>query len=262
MILWKIISKKSQKEKALLRLIQTEIYKLRRRKFVWIMLLPALIMPFLAFLLFRYAWKPGYENPIQFYRWSAFGFTVFIILPVVLGILCTILMQEENQSDMCRQLWIVPIGKMEYFFSKFFIVLVYSICFMLITAAASVLLSVLPGYVPLEEDSIFFLIRKCVEIGILTAFAMLPVLTAAAIRKGYIFSACMTLVYAFSSFILMPINIYLHPICSMDAIVMGNKDIPGIIFVNGINVPLAFLCIAVWDAAAVLLAKVGMEKRL
>lgn len=246
----------------MLRLIQTEIYKLRRRKFVWIMLLPALIMPFLAFLLFKYAWKPGYENPIQFYRWSAFGFTVFIILPAVLGILCTILMQEENQYDMFKQLWIVPVGKMEYFFSKFFIVLIYSICFMLITAAASVLLSVLPGYVPFEEESIVFLVKKCVEIAVLTSFAMLPILTAAAVRKGYIFPACMTLVYAFSGFILMPINIYIHPICSMDAIVMGNNTIPGVTFVNEINVPLAFVCIAVWDAAAVSLAKIGMEKRM
>lgn len=68
----------------MLRLIQTEFLKLRRRKFVWIMMLSALIMPFLAFLLFKYAWKTGVE-PIQFYKWSAFNYTMFIILPVVLG---------------------------------------------------------------------------------------------------------------------------------------------------------------------------------
>lgn len=38
--------KKSQEEKALLKLIQTEFLKLRRRKFVWLMLLAALFMPF------------------------------------------------------------------------------------------------------------------------------------------------------------------------------------------------------------------------
>ena len=45
--------KKITGEKALLKLTQTEFLKLRRRKFILLMLLAALLMPFLAIFYFR-----------------------------------------------------------------------------------------------------------------------------------------------------------------------------------------------------------------
>lgn len=243
----------------MLKLIQTEFLKLRRGKFIWIMLLAALIMPFFALLYFNYFGKTGVD-PALFYKWSAFSFTPWIILPVILGVLCTVLMRQENQYDMLKQLWIVPISKMGYLFSKFFLVLMYAICFMLITAVASVVFSVVPGYVTFEWESVLYLLKKCLEFGVLTAFAMLPILAIAASQKGYIFPACITLVYAFSGFILTTVNMYLHPLSSMGVIVMRNKDIPGLIFTQPINIPLAFFCIFIWDIVAVLLANIALRR--
>ncbi|MDF2989110.1 MAG: transporter permease [Eubacterium sp.] len=244
----------------MLKLIQTEFLKLRRRKLIWIMMLAAFVMPFFALLYFHYFGKTGVE-PIQFYKWSAFGFTFLIILPFVLGMLCTILMHDENQNDMLKQLWIVPISKMGYFSSKFFIVLLYSICFMLITAVASVLFSVLPGYVAFEWESVLFLMKKCLEIGFITAFAMLPILAISASQKGYILPVCITLIYSFLGVFIMSVNMYLHPLSSMSVIIARNGDIPGIVFTQAVNVPLAFLCICVWDIAAVFLANITLGRR-
>lgn len=244
----------------MLRLIQIEFLKLRRRKFVGLMLLAALFMPFFALLYFKYVKETG-GDPLQFYRWSAFGYTLWFILPVVLGTLCTMLMYEESQHDMLKQLWIVPISKMGYFFSKFFVVLIYSICFMLITAVASVMFSVFPGYVAFEWGSVFYLLKKCLEIGVITSFAMLPILAIAASQKGYILPVSITLVYVFLGFILMTVNMYLHPLPSMAVIVMRNGDIPGLVFTQAINIPLAFLCICVWDIVAVLLANIALGRR-
>lgn len=175
--------------------------------------------------------------------------------------LCTMLMREENQYDMLKQLLIVPVSKMGYLFGKFFVVLIYSICFMLITAVASVVFSVVPGYVAFELGSVIFLLKKCLEIGFIAAFAMLPILAIAAAQKGYILPACITLVYAFSGFILMTVNMYLHPLSSMAVIIMRNEDIPGVAFIQAINIPLAFLCICVWDIVAVLLANIALGRR-
>lgn len=244
----------------MLELIQTEFLKLRRRKMVRLMLLAALIMPFMAFLLFKYRGDTG-VRPIQFYKWSAFGYTLFIILPVVLGIFCTMLIHEEKQSDLLKQLWIVPVSKSAYLFSKFFVVLLYSVLFMLITAAASILFSVLPGYVEFEWGSILYLLERCIEIGVLTSFAMLPVLAIAVSRKGYILPVCVTLVYAFCGFIFMSVNMYLIPLTSSAVIVMRNKDIPGMVFTQDINLPLAFLCICVWDIVSVILAKIALKEK-
>ena len=44
------------------------------------------------------------------------------------------------------------------------------------------------------------------------------------------------------------VNMYLHPLSSMTAIVM--YDIPGVVFDQPLNIPAAFLCIGVWAAAS------------
>lgn len=98
----------------MLKLIQVEFLKLRRRKFIWLMLLAALFMPLAAVFYFASVKGTGVE-PIEFYKWTAFSYTPWIILPVVLGMLCTMLMYNENQYDMLKQLWIVPVNKMAYF---------------------------------------------------------------------------------------------------------------------------------------------------
>lgn len=146
-----------------------------------------------------------------------------------------------------------------YFFSKFAVVLVYSICFMLVTATASILTGVLSGYIPFDSESVLYLLRKCMEISLLTAFAVLPVLAVAAAQKGYILPVCLTLIYTFLGFILLMVNMYLHPLSSMTAIVM--YDIPGVVFDQPLNIPAAFLCIGVWAAASAVLANVALVRR-
>lgn len=244
----------------MLKLVRIEFTKLRRKKLLWLMLLSAFIMPFFAFLYFNYFGETGIE-PVAFYKWSAFGLTMFIILPFVLGMLCTILMYNEQRFDMLKQLWIVPVSRLGYFFSKFFVVLIYSICFMLITAIASVLFSVLPGYVVFEWDSIFFLLKKCLEIALFTAFAMLPVLAIAAVQKSYIMSACVTLIYAFAGFFMTPINMYIHPLSCVSVIIARNGDIRGLTLPQTVHIPMAFLCIFLWSFAATLFAMVILSRR-
>lgn len=222
------------------------------------MLLTALFMPLAAVFYFSSVKGTGVD-PIMFYKWTAFSYTPWIILPVVLGMLCTMLMYNENQYDMLKQLWIVPVNKMAYFFSKFAVVLVYSICFMLVTATASILTGVLSGYIPFDSESVLYLLWKCMGISLLTAFAVLPVLAVAAAQKGYILPVCLTLIYTFLGFILLMVNMYLHPLSSMTAIVM--YDIPGVVFDQPLNIPAAFLCIGVWATASAVLANVALVRR-
>lgn len=95
MIPLRIISNRSQGERELLKLIQVEFLKLRRRKFIWLMLLAALFMPLAAVFYFSSVKGTGVD-PIMFYKWTAFSYTPWIILPVVLGMLCTMLMYNET----------------------------------------------------------------------------------------------------------------------------------------------------------------------
>ena len=242
----------------MLKLIQVEFMKLHRQKLVWSMLLAAFFMPVISVFYFSRVQKNGI-GAIEFYKWTAFSYTPWIILPVVLGLLYTMLMYNENQYDMLKQLWIVPVNRTAYFFSKFAVVLIYSVCFMLLTAAASVLSGILPGYISFDGGSILYLLQKCMEIALLTAFAMLPVLAVAASQTGYILPVCTTLVYTFLGFILMMVNMYLHPLSSMTAIIM--RDIPGVVLTRPLNIPGAFLCIGVWGIFSSMAAGYALKYR-
>ena len=154
----------------MLRLIETEFYKLRRKKSVWMMVLATFLMPALSVCYFGYLGQAEVE-PAQFYKWSAFGYTTWIILPVILGIFATMIVYEEKRLQIVRQIWLVPVKEESYFFSKFCMVLVLSVGFMMLTAVASVLCSVLPGFVPFRLEDMMYLFEKCMEIGILLAFA-------------------------------------------------------------------------------------------
>ena len=55
------------------------------------------------------------------------------------------------------------------------------------------------------------------------------------------------------------VNMYLHPLSSMTAIVM--YDIPGVVFDQPLNIPAAFLCIGVWATASAVLANVALVRR-
>ena len=229
----------------MLRLIQAEFLKLRRKKFIVLMLLSALFMPLLAVFYFRSADKTVIE-PLQFYKWTTFSYTAWIILPVVLGLVSTMLMYDENQNDMLKQLWIIPISKTGYFFSKFIVV-------------ASVFFGMLPGYITFEWNSISYLFKKCIEIAILTAFSILPLLAVAAAGKNYILPVCVTLVYTFLSFILLMVNMYLHPLSSATAIIM--RDIPGVILAQEVNIPAALFCIGIWTIVSIVFAYISLKHR-
>ena len=75
---------------------------------------------FLLFYIFGYLGKKNIE-PVLFYKWSAFGFTLFLILPFILGLLSIMLLHDENRYDMLKQLWIVPVSKAGYFFRQIFL---------------------------------------------------------------------------------------------------------------------------------------------
>ena len=143
----------------------------------------------------------------------------------------------------------------------FFVIMMYSILFMLINAVASAWFSVLSGCVVFSWGSILRLFEKCLEIGLLTSFALIPVLSIATMAKGYILPICITLIYVFLGFILMGINEYLHPLTSAAVIIMRNGDMPGVIFTQAINLSAAFLCICIWDITTVLLAVISLRKK-
>lgn len=157
------------------------------------------------------------------------------------------------------QLWIVPVSKIGYIFSKFVIVLFYSLCFMLLTAIGSVLAGVISGLIEYTNDSAAFLFLKCLQIGFLTPLAMLSVLAVAASQKGYILPVCVTIIYAFLGFIILMVDMYIHPVSSVVAIIL--QDVEGVVLDQPVQTAKAFLCIGIWGTASAIYAMVALKKR-
>lgn len=242
----------------MLNLIGTELMKLRRRAFVFLMLLCALLMPLIALFVLRDARADGLA-PMQFYNWAALSYTPWIILPVVLGMLCAMLMADEHQYGMLRQLFIVPIGGTALFLSKFAVVFLYSVAFMLLTALVSAALGVELRYIPFDTAATLYLFQKCMETGVLTALAMMPILAAAVVHRGYILPVCATFVYTFLGFILLMVNMYVHPLSSATAVIL--RDAPDAVLEEPIRIARAFACIGLWDAASLLAVHLAFKRK-
>lgn len=137
----------------------------------------------------------------------------------------------------------------------------YSFCFMLITAAASVLFGIASGCAPFQWESILFLLKKCLEIAVLSACSILPILAAAVSQKGYALPVCIILLYIFFGFFILPVNLYVHPIASLSAILAREGKIPGLTLTQTISVPWALLCIGIWGTASVFFATISLKRK-
>lgn len=100
--------------------------------------------------------------------------------------------------------------------------------------------------------------KTVLGIFILTAI-LLPLLAVAAAGKNYILPVCVTLVYTFLSFILLMVNMYLHPLSSATAIIM--RDIPGVILAQEVNIPAALFCIGIWTIVSIVFAYISLKHR-
>ena len=244
----------------MLKLIHIELLKLRRRKCLILTLTTSLIMPFLSMLYFKYMGKPNVE-PVLFYKWAVFGFTCWMILPFILGILSSLLFCTESSNRINTYFWIIPVSKLKYFFSKFFMVFIYSFIFILLTFIWTVLFADRSGCVTQDISSVFYLIRKCIEISILLPLVTLPLLAAAACINGYVLPVCLTLVYTFSGFMLAPQTPCLHPLSAFSVLLNRNGEIPGVPMSPPSVLFSTCCCILLWDFFSVLIAGISLKKK-
>ena len=161
---------------------------------------------------------------------------------------------------MFRQLWIVPVNKMGLFFSKFFVILLYSMSFMLLNAAAPLYslesfldISLFPGL------TLCFWWNVVLENAVLIGISMLPVLALSALQKGYLFPACMILLYLFAGFFMTSACPYFHPISCTSILIARNGIIPGLTLPSKF-LP-AFLGILVWSLGSIAFASLALRKR-
>lgn len=225
----------------MLRLIESEIIKLKRKKSAVFMLSAALIMPLISA---AYFYRDTNINAERFYKSACLSYTPWIILPIVLSVFSSMIMNEENQNGIRTQIRIVPVKNTEYFIAKCIMVLIYSLSFMLISYTATIGVGSAFGYLGKDAGVLFYTAKKCLEIGIIIPFAIIPVCSVAFTHTGYVFPLCFAIAYTFLGFILMTVTMYLHPLSCATAIIV--RDVAGVVYAHTFDIGFAVLGIALW----------------
>lgn len=208
-------------------MLEAEFIKLKRRWVILFALLTSTVPPLIT-ILYTFNLPKGSSINAKFTDFYQFTFTEWVLLPCVLGMIASMLFFDERENCTLKQIMIVPVNKALFLFSKFTILLLFSILFMLLNAVFTVLGALILGYSDITRALILRLFSLCLQTGFLTAFAIFPIVAIVVIaKKGYILPTCASLIYSISGLILSSNLVVVHPLSSVAGIVWY-KNIEGI----------------------------------
>lgn len=194
MIRWKITLRRLREVKALLEIMRIEFIKIRRRPFILIATLAALLLPAPLSLL---AAKTG--QGYDFLYKSVINLGELMLLIPVICIVAAMLFFEERDNDTLKSLATVPVSMNQMAGTKLVILLFLSVCYSVLAFLTTVLFSKI-GYIPVEHFMNKLLL--CVAVGIMAWVAALPCIAfIVAANKNYILSILFSFLYAVMGFV-------------------------------------------------------------
>lgn len=174
----------------MLNLIRCEFWKLKRKKFVQLVLAASFLFPIpLTAIIYylntaqdKYATKAAAFDAL----WqSVIGFGMLLLLPCILGIVAALLFFMERDNDTFKNLRTIPITSSRMVIAKCIVLLLLSIVFCISSTVASILC----GFVFFGVTDILFKILFSAVYGLLIAISALPlVLLIVFFSRSYIFS--------------------------------------------------------------------------
>ena len=193
-------------------IIAAEIQKWKRNKVVWGIL--ALTLLFGAFAIERacsIARSSPYMDSFGDLYTLAFKNLTSLFLPVVLGMFATTLFFDEHKNDTLKGLLMIPITKVQLYFSKVAVVILMSAGLCLVTF----LLCIAGGFPDLNTETLLDAGLLYLAGGILIPIAMLPIVFLAALSKGYVLPIGATLLYLIPVVLAPAYLTGIHPLASV-----------------------------------------------
>ncbi len=209
----------------MLSLILTEFKKLKRQLFIILAMTSSLVLPIICTIYYKnyeiIIWKKFLKMPLAYSMW--------FILPCILGIISTILFYSERKNSTLKSLFIIPVKRSNLLFAKIILLLFLSVIFMCLMGLVSVLGGLLIGATGITLKSVIEYMLLCIYTGVLSLVAMLPIVLIIIIsRKGYILPISISILYALSGFVLADILTEIHPISAVSRIICTKLE--GVIF--------------------------------
>ena len=173
----------------MLKLVICEFSKLKRKKFIWLVVLSAFLFPVPLTALMTMPQTAGqYDSKIDIfndYFQFVMGYGVELLLPCVIGVMAAMLFFMERDNDTFKNLRTIPVTSTQMILAKIIVLFFFGSIFSLISA----LISILCGGMIAEVNSVAYRLFFALEMGIFITAGTLPlVVLVVFFSKNYVFS--------------------------------------------------------------------------
>ena len=181
----------------MLKLIICEFAKLKRKKFVLLVMLSAFIFPIPLTVMMTTPQMTGrFDSDVEIFN-ACFqfimGYGVVLLLPCVIGVIAALLFFMERDNDTFKNLRTIPVTSSQMIFAKIIVLFVMGAVFSL----ASALAAVLCGGLVSEVNGVAYKLSVALGTGFFITAGTLPlVVLVVFFSKTYIFSVLLCVFYS------------------------------------------------------------------
>ncbi len=204
----------------MLKLVRCEFSKLKRRKFMLLVILSAFLFPVpVTVMMTTPQMAERFDSDAEVFN-ACFqfimGYGVELLLPCIIGVMAALLFFMERDNDTFKNLRTIPVTATQMIFAKIFVLFIMGVMFSLFSAFAAISC----GSLISEVNGIAYKLFVALEMGIFITAGTLPlVVLVVFFSKTYIFSVLLCVFYsvlsltAMSSFGVLPKGVcWLMPI--------------------------------------------------
>lgn len=259
----------------MLRLIICEFTKLKRKKFVLLVILSAFIFPVpITVMMTTPQMAKRFSSDVEVFN-ACFqfimGYGVELLLPCIIGVIAAILFFMERDNDTFKSLRTIPVTSTQMIFAKIMVLFFMGVIFSLFSALAAVLC----GSLVSEVNGVVYKLLVALQMGIFITAGTLPLIVLVVFfSRTYIFSILLCVFYSVLSltaeccFGVLPKAIcWLMPIPLITLWSAGDMEQHGVIEVRGALrdlMPTTFQTIAIlgiWAVASIIVTDYLYKKR-
>ena len=173
----------------MLKLIKCEFLKLKRKKFIPLIILAAFLFPIpLTYLMTTPSMMERYTDRADAFDGlfnMVLGYGIQFLLPCIIGVIAAILFFMERDNDTFKNLRTIPVTSTQMVLAKIIVLFIFGIVF----CVASIIATILCGIGTLEVYGIGYKLFLAVETGIFITAGTLPLIVLVVFfSKTYVFS--------------------------------------------------------------------------
>ena len=247
----------------MLKLVRCEFSKLKRKKFMLLVILSAFLFPVpVTVMMTTPQMAQRFDSDAEVFN-ACFqfimGYGVELLLPCIIGVMAALLFFMERDNDTFKNLRTIPVTATQMIFAKIIVLFIMGVMFSLFSAFAAISC----GSLISEVNGIAYKLFVALEMGIFITAGTLPlVVLVVFFSKTYIFSVLLCVFYsvfsltAESSFGVLPKALcWLIPIPLTTLWSAGDMEQHGVIEIRGhlqYLIPTTFQTIVILGAWAIL----------